>query len=303
MAGTAYHISGTGISASSVESYILNNNFHWLDQLCLEALTAEAMAWPKPGLVTPIDSGSHDDMDINSFLASITSLKGYFRDVAHGVASGLTLSGLQSLGIGAEQRMLLATGGINTHRGAIFNLGFLAAAAASRSVDSSLADMSCGEVVKRLWGETLSILRVMARSSHGTEVYLRYDAGGARSEASAGFPSVYAVGLPVLRGLLKELVPMETALIGTLLALMEHVEDTNLLWRGGQEGLTYVQRAAREFNSDGGIQQPLWCSKLVIMHKDFVSRNLSPGGSADLLAATLVAHHLDTSWVPCGRLQ
>jgi triphosphoribosyl-dephospho-CoA synthase len=281
-------------SSAQQEYSLQHDDFHWLDQLCLEALYLEAIAWPKPGLVTPVDSGSHNDMDINTFFASIASLKGYFSRVAIGAISGIRLSGLQSLGIAAEQRMLLATGGANTHRGALFNLGFLAAAAALRKIDLSLSGLNCGEVVKRLWGGTLSKSRITAPSSHGTEVYRLFNAGGARSEASAGFPSVYRVGLPFLRGLLKEQVPIDSALVGALLVLMEHVDDSNLLWRGGEEGLAFVQRSAREFNADGGIRQPFWCDKLVIMHQEFVSRNLSPGGSADLLAATWVAHHLET---------
>jgi triphosphoribosyl-dephospho-CoA synthase len=284
-----------GRSSAQPEYSLPYDDFHWLDQFCLEALYLEAIAWPKPGLVTPIDSGSHNDMDINTFFASIASLKGYFSRVAQGAASGCTLAGLQAIGIAAEQSMLLATGGANTHRGAIFNLGFLAAAAALRREDLSLSGLQCGEIVKRLWGRALSKSRMtVASSSHGTEVYRLFTAGGARSEASAGFPSVYCVGLPFLRGLLKEQVPIDSALIGTLLVLMEHVDDTNLLWRGGEEGLAFVQRSAREFNADGGIGQPFWCDKLVIMHQEFVSRNLSPGGSADLLAATWVAHHLET---------
>jgi triphosphoribosyl-dephospho-CoA synthase len=289
-----YCIQEVGASSAQQEYSLPYDDFHWLDQLCLEALTFEAMAWPKPGLVTPKDSGSHIDMDINTFFASIASLKGYFSRVAQGAASGITLAGLQSLGIATEQRMLLATGGANTHRGAIFNLGFLAAAAALRKVDLSLSGLQCGEVVKRLWGRALSKSRTTVPSSHGTEVYRLFNAGGARSEASSGFPSVYCVGLPFLRGLLKEQVPIDSALIGVLLVLMEYVDDTNLLWRGGEEGLAFVQRSAREFNADGGIGQPFWCDKLVAMHQEFVSRSLSPGGSADLLAATWVAHQLET---------
>lgn len=293
MTGTAHYSAGTGFIDASVESCIQFEEFHRLDQLCLDALTMEAMAWPKPGLVTPVDSGSHSDMDIKLLLAGIASLKGYFSNVAVGAASGQPLSGLQPLGIAAEQRMLLATGGINTHRGAIFNLGLLAAAAASRTVDPSLAGLPCGAVVKRQWGEPLSISGRTAPPSHGTEVCRRFNSGGARSEAGAGFPTVYRTALPLLRGLIEELIPVETALIGTLLALMEEVDDTNLLWRGGREGLAFVQRSAREFNLDGGIKQRLWRGKLAIMHHDLVSRNLSPGGSADLLAVTWVAHHLD----------
>lgn len=272
----------------------LADDFRWLEQLCLEALRLEAMAWPKPGLVTPRDSGSHLDMDIRTFHAGIASLRGYFREVAVSAATGNPLAVLRSIGIEAERKMLQATGGANTHRGAIFNLGLLAAAAARRKIDYSLAPLSCGEIVRRLWGDEISCSRAILADSHGNAVFDRFAAGGARSEAGSGFPCVYNIGLPVLRRLLQAAGSTETALVGALLALMENVNDTNLLWRGGEEGLVFVKTLAHEFNSNGGVEQSLWQSRLVAMHRQLVSRNLSPGGSADLLAATWLAHHLDT---------
>lgn len=280
-------------SSAHQEAPFRIDEFHWLDLLCIEALRSEAIAWPKPGLVTPRDSGSHHDMDINSFHASISSLKGYFGQVARSAAAGLELPALRSTGIEAEQRMLRATGGANTHRGAIFNLGLYAAAGARRTVDYSLAGLSCGEIVRQLWGDEISRSGKTATSSHGSMVNKRFAAGGAHCEAGGGFPSVYRIGLPVLRRLLTGSESRETALIGTLLAFMEHIADTNLLWRGGKEGLAHVQTSARKFNSDGGVEQPFWRDRLVAMHSEFVSRNLSPGGSADLLAATWVAYNLD----------
>ena len=94
-----YSTEENGGSFAHHEFSLLYDDFNWLDQLCLEALTFEAMTWPKPGLVTPIDSGSHNDMDINSFIASIASLKGYFGRVAQGAASGFTLSELSLIHI------------------------------------------------------------------------------------------------------------------------------------------------------------------------------------------------------------
>ncbi len=273
----------------------LVDDFQRLDQLCLEALYLEAMAWPKPGLVTPRDSGSHRDMDIGSFHVGIASLKGYFREVALSAAAGNGLAVLRSIGVKAEQNMLLATGGANTHRGAIFNLGLLAAAAARRMLDCSLAGLSCGEVVRQLWGREILDSRLAAPHSHGHKVYQSFAAGGARSEAGSGFPAVYRVGLPLLRRVLKVTGSQEKALIGTLLALMEQVADTNLLWRGGAEGLAFVQLSARIFNSSGGVEHPCWCEGLIAMHREFVMRNLSPGGSADLLAATWLVHQLDAA--------
>lgn len=273
-----------------------------LDALCREALKRESDAWPKPGLVTPVDSGSHRDMNHSTFVRSIASLQGCFAEIAAAAAvetppSPPPLSLLQSIGMRAEARMLAATGGRNTHRGAIFNLGLLTAAYAHRQHVPHLREVSCGTLVAQIWGAAL-LARPAGRdgvsSSHGELMRTRYGVGGARAEAAGGFPSVYAIGLPTLRTLLSIGVDEETALIGVLLALMAETEDTNLLWRGGQAGLQAVQAAAKSFNSAGGILQAGWRDVLCDMHAWMVGRNLSPGGSADLAAATWLVHQLES---------
>jgi triphosphoribosyl-dephospho-CoA synthase len=264
-----------------------------LERICLEALRHEAMAWPKPGLVTPVDAGSHRDMHIGTFLASIGALQGSFAALALAGARGQSFAVLQAIGIEAEGRMLCATGGVNTHRGAIFNLGLLVAAAARRQANSALADLDCGAVVARVWGEEIAAGRKKSPASHGNSVFNRFSAGGARTEASAGFPTVYNLGLPAMRRLVDAGHDRETAQIGTLLILMEHLHDTNLLWRDGESGLEFVHASAAAFNRAGGVSAPGWREQLLAMHREFVGRNLSPGGSADLLAASCAVLQLE----------
>ncbi|MCB1889359.1 MAG: triphosphoribosyl-dephospho-CoA synthase [Rhodocyclaceae bacterium] len=263
-----------------------------LDAACRAALKREADAWPKPGLVTPVDPGSHRDMNYASFVASIAALRGYFAEIAQAGARGATYAELQPIAIAAETRMLAATGGANTHRGAIFNLGLLAAAAAWRQSHPAHGAMRCGDLVARLWGPAILASRTMAPGSHGQAVWRQFSAGGARDEAAGGFPAVYRVGLPALRALLAGGIDEETALIGTLMALMARLDDTNLLWRGGVAGLADVRSAAQAFERDGGVHLPGWRNRLVDMHAWMVQRNLSPGGSADLVAAVWLVHRL-----------
>jgi triphosphoribosyl-dephospho-CoA synthase len=200
---------------------------------------------------------------------------------------------LQTIGIAAEQKMLRATGGINTHRGAIFNLGLLAAAAARRSADKTLAHLECGQIVTKVWGTEILAGRKSAPASHGNHVFRQFAAGGARMEAAAGFPTVYNIGLPVLHRLLQAGHNRETALIGTLMALMEYLPDTNVLWRAGEDGLDFVRHSAASFNRSGGVESADWQPSLLALHRAFVARHLSPGGSADLVAATWAVHQFD----------
>lgn len=264
-----------------------------LERICLDALTHEAMAWPKPGLVTPVDAGSHRDMHIGTFLASIDALQGSFAALALAGAREEKFAVLQAIGIEAEGKMLCATGGVNTHRGAIFNLGLLVAAAARRQADSTLADLDCGAVVARVWGAEIAAGRKKSPASHGNSVFKKFTIGGARAEAVAGFPTVYNIGLRALRRLVDAGRDRETTQIGTLLALMEHLPDTNLLWRDGESGLEFVRDSAAAFNRAGGVDAPGWREHLLVMHREFVGRNLSPGGSADLLAASWAALQLE----------
>lgn len=264
-----------------------------LEHLCLSALRNEAMAWPKPGLVTPVDSGSHRDMNIATLLTSIEALRGSFALLAQAGASGASFAELCEIGLAAECNMLQATGNINTHRGAIFNLGLLLAAASLRGANQSLEKLSCGEIVAKVWGADIKAARTQSPASHGSSVYKKFAAGGARVEAAAGFPSIYNLGLPVLRRHLADGCDRETAQIATLLVLMEYLPDTNLLWRGGEAGLAFVRQSAAVFNEGGGVANPDWRESLLLLHRSFIERNLSPGGSADLLAATVLAHELE----------
>ncbi len=269
------------------------SNWQALDRLCIEALKRELDAWPKPGLVSPVDAGSHRDMNYATFVDSLGALDGYFAAVAEAGAEGAEFAALQALGLAAEQRMLAATRGINTHRGAIFNLGLLAAAAGRRQSHAELADWSCGRIVAHHWGPAILAGRRSAPASHGVAVSRWFAVGGAREQAAAGFPAVYQVGLPALHRLQTRGLEMETALIGTLLALMAELPDTNLLWRGGEAGLAYTRAAAQRFNRAGSVCHPDWRERLLALHGQLVQRNLSPGGSADLLAASWLAWQLE----------
>jgi len=265
-----------------------------LESVCLEALRYEVMAWPKPGLVSPVDSGSHRDMHLGTFFASMDALQGSFVALALAGGCGQPFSALQQIGIEAERKMLCATAGINTHRGAIFNLGLLAAAAARRRTDNTLAQLECGAVVSKVWGREILAGREGSPASHGNHVHKKFAVGGARMEAASGFPTVYNIGLPTLRHLLQDGHDHETALIGTLMALMEYLPDTNVLWRAGEDGLDFVRQSAASFNRAGGVESADWQPRLLALHRAFVARYLSPGGSADLVAATWAVHQFET---------
>lgn len=259
--------------------------------LAADCLIREVETWPKPGLVSHIDSGAHDDMDADLLRASARVLAPFFADLAAAGASGTGMDRLRAIGIAAEAAMRIETHGINTHRGAIFGLGLLAAAAGFRARYGVAA--SLGRIVAARWGEAI-LAGPVELHSHGSVVARRYHAGGARAEAAAGFPSVYTVALPALAEGQSLAGDAEAARVHACMALIAGVEDSNLLYRGGPDGLAYAQDQAKAFVAAGGVGARDWRACASAIHQGFVARRLSPGGCADLLAMALFVAAIET---------
>jgi len=269
--------------------------------IAVRCLLLELETWPKPGLVSHIDPGSHSDMNASTFQRSAAAIKPHLHALAEAGAKNCGMGRLRIIGLEAEAAMFAATGGVNTHRGAIFGLGLLCAAAGAKAGGLADPTMSLGDVVARLWGRNILDGPVQLHS-HGGEARRHYGAGGARAEAAQGFLSVYEVGLPALQwGALIAPGDAEAARVQACFALIASLEDTNLLHRGGMSGLRYAQRAARAFLDDGGVGTRNWRERANVVHRSFVTRRLSPGGSADLLAMTLFIQACEAEFFSCRR--
>jgi triphosphoribosyl-dephospho-CoA synthase len=261
------------------------------------ALLHELAAWPKPGLVSHVDSGSHTDMDAAMMQCSAEALRPFFSELAVAGRDGADMGQLRTIGLRAEAAMLAATGGINTHRGAIFGLGLLCAAAGAvaeiSAEGAAVAPVRLGQVVVQRWAADIQ-RGPIPLFSHGAAALRRYGAGGARAEAAGGFRSVYEVGWPALRQG-RSLQPNDPGAppVQACFALIAAVHDTNLLHRGGGDGMRYAGEAAASFLLEGGVGAPDWRARAAEVHVAFVSRRLSPGGCADLLAMTLFVDALE----------
>jgi triphosphoribosyl-dephospho-CoA synthase len=224
-------------------------------------------------------------MDHALLLRSAQTLEPYFAELAMAGAAGAGMDRLRAIGIAAERAMLAETRGVNTHRGAIFGLGLLCAAAGFRRAYG--VPRSLGALIADRWGEAILCGPVPLRS-HGAEAARRHGAGGARLEAAQGMPSVYAIAVPALRlGRLLAPGDEEAARVQACMALIADVADTNLLHRGGAAGLAFAKEQAMDFLAAGGVGQAGWRAHAAAIHRAFVARNLSPGGCADLLAMAL----------------
>jgi len=195
---------------------------------------------------------------------------------------------LGSLGRAGEQAMLQASGGVNTHRGAIWAIGLLVAAAA---MDSSQPQASA--ICQR--AATLAQLpdRLLpAQPRKGEQACRHYGVGGARGEAQQGFPHITRLALPTLHASRARGDGETHARLNALLAIMSRLDDTCLLSRGGMHGLSLVQDGAQAVLAAGGVATLPGRRRLYQLEKDMLLQRLSPGGAADLLAATLLLDRL-----------
>ncbi|WP_299540282.1 triphosphoribosyl-dephospho-CoA synthase MdcB [uncultured Herbaspirillum sp.] len=266
-----------------------------LARLAVRSLYQELVLYPKPGLVSRVDNGSHTDMTAETFLRSLFALRHYFFQIAAAGLDGAPFHTLQKLALRAEERMLRATGGVNTHRGAIFVLGMLCAATAyARGRHMSLQPATLRATLLIQWGDALArhsaAVADAEAPSHGQRVAARHAVGGAREEGALGFPAVFEVALPQWQATLAAGRDLHHARIDTLFALMAHLSDTNVYHRGGAEGAALVRNRSAAFLSAGGTARADWEADALDCHRDFVARRLSPGGAADLLAATCLVH-------------
>ena len=278
---------------------ILEDYFGKKDQQALGALAAKALLYevcttPKPGLVDRKNNGSHRDMDVFTFLDSTAALLPYFEEA---VRLGMetrdlppqeTFRRLRQAGVAGERAMFRATGGVNTHKGAVFTLGTVCAAAGrlwtaegfSKDLEAALA--LCGEMSAQAVQKDFEAIRREGAHTTGQRLYLEHGLEGIRGELSRGLPAVAQIGLPTLRRRLEAGDSLEQAGVQVLLALMAQVVDTNLIARGGLEGQQWAMEQTKNLPQGRAATRP----ETGELDRAFNERNLSPGGCADLLAIT-----------------
>ena len=269
-------------------------------RLACQALLYEVGTTPKPGLVDRENSGSHRDMDIFTFFSSSSALWPYFetcarigRETADNPAPE-TFRRIRPAGRQAEADMLAATGGVNTHKGAIFSLGILCAAMGRlprsfwRSSDRLLKE--CAAMAHGLVEQDFGGLTEENACTVGQKLYLRHGITGIRGQVEAGFPAVSQAGLPTLKKGLSAGLSLNDAGCAALLALMTAATDTNLIARSSLE--TQKQTVSRIRGLLEGQPFPDG-ETLRRLDREFTEDHLSPGGSADLLAICYLLYFLE----------
>ena len=282
---------GSPISASRVRKAMLEGRLwdaiqmvppttipYIIGHLASMALQAELDTTPKPGLVDRNDNGAHRDMDYALMRRSIQALHPYFVRLAQiGFDNPQPRHDeIQQVGIEAEQAMFKATGGVNTHKGALFSIGLAAVAlggmacsnnAQLHSLSNSIASLAC------LFPDT--------SGTHGSKAKANNKLKGALDNAREGYPQLFKAWLPFYLDRLAEVD--RYALHKTLLRIMCDLDDTNIVYRTSMETMQEVQAEARRM-LEHIPETTHFEAALQAMNTDYIRRNISPGGSADMLS-------------------
>ena len=285
------------ITKEIILTHFLKKMKETCSSLAVKSLLDEVYTTPKPGLVDRRNNGSHKDMNVVLFEKSALSLKTYFEQcfsVGYETCTSdynTTFSVLRRLGLEAESKMFSVTDGVNTHKGIIYSIGVLCGAIGRLwKPENSFPEISdiCYESAKIVEKSVVDDFAEIDSSTAGGKLYLKYGLTGIRGEVASGFQSVLKISLPVYEKLLSEKYNLNDAGTITLLHLISAVKDTNIFHRGGIEGAAFATKSACEILKNSDITH----SQIHSLDDEFIKRNISPGGCADLLAVTYFLHGL-----------
>ena len=267
--------------------------------MAAKALLYEVGITPKPGLVDRMNSGAHRDMDIFTFFGSTAVLQPYFTQCAKigietcSLPPKETFRQIRMAGILAEGEMLRQTGGINTHKGAIFSLGIACAAAGRMGGQWPLASEAlldqCAAIAAGITQEDFQGITSNSVRTAGEKLFVEHGITGIRGQAEAGFPAVRHYGLPVLLKGLRTGLDINSAAAAALLAILANTDDTNLIHRSDRQTQQHIAASLAQMLAETPYPT---VDVLQQLDHDFIRDNLSPGGSADLLALTWLVHFL-----------
>ena len=302
------------MSAGYLERSVTIGGPAWaVGEAFLQGILLEIGCFPKPGLVGFSSTGAHRDMNGLTFMASSAAIApALYRCAQAGSEHQGYLAGLlpviRKIGAFYEQKLLAATKGVNTQRGILFLAGVLCGAAGfvaktdarlpSEKVLAAASDMARGLIAREL----KCLKSDKPNMTAGEQLYMRYGVTGIRGEVEAGFPSVAENGLPALWDAFSKAENLTECLVHTLLSLMTRTEDTTIIWRKGLDRLGDVQNRARDVLDKGSVFSPAGREALTRLDADLCVAGISPGGSADLLAATIGLYLLENQTFPVAIL-
>lgn len=288
----------------------------FIEEIAYQALLKELFTTPKPGLVDLDDQGAHDDMTVETFLKSSKAIKPFFNNffkIGAAESKKNKFKLLRKEGKKAEKKMFAATAGVNTQKGIIFSFAlitaafgqvfsrvqFLHSADITEQISSVIKKWVSGIVEKELAAKLTQTIngknyfKSETELTHGQLIYLKYGISGARGEAENGYQNIIKHSLPELRRSLEAGYEENSASIQALIALISQVEDSNIVFRSDIQTLKYVQNKFKKLKRKDGILNKKVQKEYNNLCKFMKEKSISPGGSADLLAATHLLYSIE----------
>lgn len=278
------------------EEDFMDKFFLEVNRLAKKALLYEVLLSPKPGLVDTINSGAHDDMDLYTFVDSIVALDDFFYEctrIGYENTSkdyGDIFPALRACGLEAEKAMFAATNNINTHKGAIFIFAILCGAIGSLKREDQLLNVeNISQRSKELSKNILKDFDNLSKDenkTYGIRQYLDHGLLGARGEAYLGFPAIFKA-YKVIEESIKCGFDERTALGNGLIEIMTFLVDTNIIGRRGSEAGKFLNDSAKKVKDLGAYGTETGLAEIYKLDESFIKMNISPGGCADLAAASI----------------
>ncbi|PJI08526.1 MULTISPECIES: triphosphoribosyl-dephospho-CoA synthase CitG [Clostridium] len=269
--------------------------------LAIQAMLYEVSCFPSPGLVSPISNGAHKDMNFYTFIDSTCALSSYFakfvREGFKDVSCKQLFKNIRKIGIEAEKDMFLKTNGVNTHKGMIFLMGIACAAVGKvindnktfKEVKQTIIEMTSGIVKNEL--ENINPNKKM---TYGEKIYLDYKIKGVKGEVEAGMPIIFEFSLDFFDECSD--LNINSRLVHTLIGIMQVCEDTNIIHRHSIDVLREVQGKAKNVIQAGGMRSDNGREMIDRLSDEFIEKNISPGGSADILGVTVFMTLVKNTW-------
>lgn len=274
------------------DTFLINKLSMVISEFAIQALIYEVACYPSPGLVSPVSTGAHKDMNFFTFIDSTSVLSKYFMlFVQEGYSEKeyrKIFENIRLIGIEAEKDMFLKTKGVNTHKGMLFLIGVICAAIGKvfkekkdfNQIKYVIKEMTAGIVAKELVK-----LEDKNQLSHGEKLYIKYNTEGIRGEVERGLPTVFDFSLDLYKQ--SNELCINDRLVHTLIGIMQICDDSTIIHRHSIEVLDEVKKRSREIISIGGMKNENGRKIINDLCEEFIERNISPGGSADLLGVTV----------------
>ena len=269
-------------------------------KLATKALLYEVSISPKAGLVSRLSNGSHKDMDFYTFIDSVLSLSNYFSECytygqENNFYSPNFFKNLRDLGKKAEKEMYQATNGVNTHKGTIFSMGILISVLASHLKEVDKIDLKIlSQKIKNMCSSLIDELENINNfSTYGEKAFKNYHLTGARGLALSGYDIVLLDGINKLKEFTKSL-DFETSCILLLFYYISILDDTNIVNRADFETLKEIQILCKNLYEENSksLSKEKIRNEMSKLNDIFIEKNISAGGSADLLILTIFIYFI-----------